>query len=131
VLSGLEAWALRTLVSSLPPQLREIVEAQFQRYVLVQREIDGRALNFYPRRREVRKGLSAPLLAMDSEAAPLARARISIADPSATLHAVLHAVHGRAFSLSFSEDARRFATASGFALEHLDQSWRSSFRLAN
>lgn len=50
ILSGLEVWALKALVSSLPPELQQVVEAQFQRYVLVQREIDGRALNFYPRR---------------------------------------------------------------------------------
>lgn len=56
VLGALEGWALQTLVSSLPPELRQIVEAQFQRYVLVQREVDGRALNFYPRRSEIGAG---------------------------------------------------------------------------
>src|SRR5690606_41300816 len=111
VLSALEGWAVRTLVSSLPPDLQQIVEAQFQRYVLVQREVDGRALNFYPRRSELKGGLNAPLLQMDREDAPLVRIKISVANPSCTLHAVLSAVLGRAFCVSFNEDVRPFAGA--------------------
>jgi hypothetical protein len=130
VLSALESWALRTLVSSLPSELRQVVEAQFERYVLVQREVDGRALNFYPRRSELRGGLRAPLLQMDREDAPLVKVRISVAQPSTTLHTVLSAVLGRAFCISFSEDVRPLEAASGFAVENVEQSWRSNFNLA-
>lgn len=129
VLSNLEGWALQTLVTSLPLELRQTVEAQFQRYVLVQREVDGRALNFYPRRREIRN-LYAPLLKMEIEDAPLLRIKISIANPPSTLHAVLHAVLGRVFCVSFSEDVRPFANASGFEVEDVKHSWRSNFSLA-
>jgi hypothetical protein len=38
---------LEQLVASLPPPLRSAVESQFDAYNLVQREVDGRALNFY------------------------------------------------------------------------------------
>ena len=130
LLSPLESWAVQTLVSSLPQELRLVVEAQFERYVLVQREFDGRALNFYPRRRELRVGLQAPSLKMDLEDAPLIRIKMSVSEPSATLHAVLSAVLGRAFSVSFSQDVRPFAAASSFAVEEVVQSWRSNFSLA-
>jgi hypothetical protein len=130
VLSDLERWVLRTLVSSLPLELRQVVEAQFQRYVLVQREVDGRALNFYPRRSEMRKGLSAPLLQMAGEDAPLVRIKFSVANHPLNFHAVLSAVLGRAFCVSFSNDVRPFAGASDFKLEDVEQSWRSNFSLA-
>ena len=55
------------------------------------------------------------------------RIRISVADPSATLHAVLSAVQGRVFCVSFSRDVRPFADASGLAIENVEQSWRSNF----
>jgi hypothetical protein len=130
LLSPIESWATQTLVSSLPQELRLIIEAQFERYVLVQREFDGRALNFYPRRRELRAGLRAPSLQMDLEDAPLVRIRMSVSEPHATLHAVLSAVLGRAFSVSFSQDVRPFAASSCFEVEEVVQSWRSNFSLA-
>jgi hypothetical protein len=130
VLSALESWALQTLIASLPPELRQIVEAQFQRYVLAQREVDGRALNFYPRRSEMRAGLSAPLLKMKVEEAPLVRIKFSVPGHGRHLHAVLTAVSGRAFCVSFSNDVRPFAVTSGFELANVEQSWRSNFHLA-
>jgi hypothetical protein len=130
VLSELESWALRALVSSLPAELKQVVETQFQRYVLVQREVDGRALNFYPRRSELKGRLNAPLLQMDREDAPLVRIKISVANPYGTLHAVLSAVLGRVFCVSFNQDVRPFAGASGFEVQDVEQSWRSNFSLA-
>lgn len=130
VLSKLEGWALHTLVSSLPTELKQVVEAQFQRYVLVQREVDGRALNFYPRRSELNGGLNAPLLQMNREDAPLVRIKISVANPSGTLHVVLSAVLGRVFCVSFNQDVRPFAGASGLEVQDVEQSWRSNFNLA-
>ena len=105
------------------------MEAQFERYVLVQREVDGRALNFYPRRSEIEK-LSAPMLQMAIDEAPLLRIKISVSNPPGNLHAVLHAVLGRAFCISFSQDVRQFVSASGFEVEDVEHSWRSNFSLA-
>ena len=128
-LSALEGWTLQTLVLALPSGLRQIVESQFQRYVLVQREVDGRALNFYPRRREMKAGLSAPALQMEGEEAPLVRIKFSIAGHGRSLYAVLAAVLGRAFCVSFNSDVRPFAAASEFKLENVEQSWRSNFNV--
>lgn len=129
VLSELERWALCALVSALPEELKQIVEAQFERYVLVQREVDGRALNFYPQQSELKGGLNAPLLQMDTEDAPLVRIKISVANPPGKLHAVLSAVLGRVFCVSFNQDVRPFSRASGFEIQGVEQSWRSNFRL--
>ena len=126
ILSDLERWVLNALVSSLPLELRQIVEAQFQRYVLAQREVDGRALNFYPRRSELKEALSAPLLEMKKEVAPLVRIKFKVANHPNNLHAVLSAVRGRAFCISFNSDVRPLAGASSFELKDVEQSWRSN-----
>jgi hypothetical protein len=124
---------LDALVSKLPTHLRETVEAQFDSYVLVQREADGRALNFYPSNkalRKLRKGiwaLPAPKLPMELEVAQLMKLKIKLGTPPAELNAVLRAVNGRAFSISFSEDVRGFRGVSGFELAGATQAWRSNF----
>jgi hypothetical protein len=133
LLTDFEWRVMDTLVSELPAHLREIVEAQFQSYALVQREVDGRALNFYPAGlalRRLRKGIWAlpvPKLPMKCEVAPLLRVKITVDEPRAEVHAVLHAVNGRVFSVSFSEDVRPLRHASGFEVAHVTQAWRSNF----
>jgi hypothetical protein len=136
LLTDFEWKVIDTLVSELPAHLREIVEAQFQSYGLVQREVDGRALNFYPTGRALRKlrkgiwGLTVPKLPMECEVAPLLKLKIKLDKPRAEVHAVLHAVNGRAFSVSFSEDVRPLRNAFGFEVAHVTQAWRSNFRIA-
>jgi hypothetical protein len=49
-LSRVESGLLQRMVDELPGKLRAVVEAQFETYNLVQREADGRAVNFYRRR---------------------------------------------------------------------------------
>lgn len=135
-LTDFEWWVLDRLVSELPLELRRIVEAQFQQYVLVQREVDGRALNFYPRGKDlkqVRNGvwsLPVPLLPMKCEVAPLMKVHAHVKVPMTDLHAVLGAVSGRAFSISFSEDVRRLTNASGFEVKEVTHAWRSNFSTA-
>jgi hypothetical protein len=137
VLTDFEWRVLDSLVSELPTHLRETVEAQFQLYVLAQRESDGHALNFYPAGsalRQLRKGtwrLSVPKLPMECEVAPLMKMRVKLATPPAEVNAVLRAVNGRVFSVSFSEDVRRLRSASGFEVIGVTQAWRSNFPLAS
>jgi hypothetical protein len=136
LLTDFERWVLGALISELHPDLRQIVEAQFQTYALVQREFDGRALNFYPRNSELRRlrkgiwSLSAPALPMKREVAPLMKLKIRVHNPAAELHAVLRAVNGRVFSISFSEDVRPLANASGFEVKEITDAWRSNFSAA-
>ena len=133
MLSDFEWRVLDALVSKLPTHLRETVEAQFDTYVLVQREADGRALNFYPPNTALRKlrqgiwALRAPKLPMESEVAPLMKLKIKLSRPPVEIGAVLRAVSGRAFCISFSEDVRRLRDASGFELADATHAWRSNF----
>jgi len=95
-------------------------------YNLVQREIDGRALNFYRKNcfRVVRDDL--PRMPIEFGDVKLLSMSFSIGTREKPLHASAHAVDGYFFSLNFSQDLRPFAGA--FVLESLGitQSWRSN-----
>jgi hypothetical protein len=124
----LEAALLNRLVSALPEHLRTTVERQFARYTLAQREIDGRAVNFYRTTlfgRPTTVGL--PLLAMKKVEAPLVRASFRIGRDPELHHAVLTAVNGRAFCLSLDVDARRLGPAQDIRVVGVVQAWRSDF----
>ena len=127
-LSDAEHHLLCLLIGELPPHLRGTVERQFESYNLAQREVDGRALNFY----RVRLGTSgvlpvAPLLNSKLEVAPLVRISARIAGEIEPLHAVLTAVRGRAFSVSFSRAVPRSTTAEALSVDNVTQAWRSNF----
>ena len=131
LLSELESEIMKRLVSELPAELRETVEAQFSAYELVQREVDGRALNFYPRRKEMRGRFSAPLLQMEVAEAPLVRMQFLIGNPPVVLHAVLTAVQGRAFCVSFSQDVRGLPSPARLEVSKVVHAWRSNFKIAS
>ena len=129
ILSPFECAVLERLVAELPTSLRETVEAQMDSYNLVQREVDGRALNFY---RKVRGRVSmegVPLLQMTVEIAPLMR--LTLATQSCEIHAVLTAVQGQAFSVTFDQDARSFRTLTAFQVSKVTHAWRSNFHVLN
>jgi hypothetical protein len=128
LLSELELEIAKRLVSELPTDLRATVEAQFSAYELVQREVDGRALNFYPRRKDMRNRFPAPLLQMEVAEAPLVRMQFSLGNPSVVLHAVLTAVQGRVFCVSFSHDVRPFQNPAKLEVLKVVHAWRSNFR---
>src|SRR5688572_21049146 len=59
-LSSIEKCLLQIFVERMPQKLRAVIEQQVDRYNLVQRESDGRAINFY--RKEIFvKNAGAPL----------------------------------------------------------------------
>ena len=131
VLSTAEHHILIQLVSHLPDQLRLPVEAQFNSYNLVQREADQRALNFY----RVKIGRSgalpvSPLLKTKLAEAPLVRIGFSIRGESQPLHAVLTAVHGRVFCVSFDRPIPAEKGPDDFATAKVTQSWQSNVNLA-
>jgi hypothetical protein len=130
VLSTAEHHILVQLVLHLPDQLRLRVEAQFNSYNLVQREVDKRALNFY----RVKIGRSgalpvSPLLKSKLEEAPLMRLCFSVRGESQPLHAALTAVRGVAFCVSFDRPVPAEKAPGDFAIAKVTQSWQSNFNL--
>jgi hypothetical protein len=58
--------------------------------------------------------------------APLVRIGFALPDDSGEHHAVLTAVGGRVFCLSFDADLRQFPGAS-FRVDRVKHAWRSNF----
>ena len=128
ILTDGEHHLLSVVLAELPPHLRDKVERQFASYNLVQREIDRRALNFY----RVRVGESGalpvtPLLNCKLDVAPLVRIAVNVKAQAEPLHAVLTAVNGRAFSLSFSRPVPSNSRPADYSIEKVTQAWLSNF----
>ena len=127
-LTDAEHRLLCLLVEELPPHLRDTVERQFESYNLAQREMDRRALNFY----RVRLGRSgvlpvAPRLTSKLDVAPLVRVTASVAGEAEPLHAVLTAVSGRAFSVSFSRAVPERVKPESLSVDKVTHAWKSNF----
>jgi len=124
-LSDAEYAVLCSLVDALPLDLRTIVITQLNSYNLVQRESDGRALNFY----RFKNGSPSftddlPRLQMKTEESPLIRAKLSLEGEHEPLHAVLAAVRSRVFCISFSRPPSD--SARSVRVLEIEQSWQSS-----
>lgn len=132
MLADTERRMVEALVAGLEPPIRSIVESQFEEYNLVQREVDGRALNFYRVRLFARAPLSVSnSLDMATPQAPLIKLEVAVGEDEKPLHAVLWAVNGRAFSVSFDRRPVRTVSAEPFRIITSRQSWRSSVRVGS
>ncbi|MFZ5724238.1 MAG: hypothetical protein ACOY33_11330 [Pseudomonadota bacterium] len=126
VLSPVEARLFEACMSALPDHLRTVVEAQVASCNLLQREIDGRALNFY---RKGRSATDTPKLKMLVTEAPLIRISARVYGLKEPVHALLVAVNGRLFCMSLSRAVNSLGAGSGVRVEKVSQAWRSNFSL--
>ena len=126
ILTSVEYALLESLIQGLPDGIRATVEAQFESYNLVQREIDGRALNFYRMIRGRADPGGIPLLKMSGEEAALIRLSAIVASDAQLIHASLTAVAGRAFSIAFS---RALPAEGKVHVVKVKQAWRSNINL--
>ncbi|MDT4329303.1 hypothetical protein ACQE3E_07200 [Methylomonas sp. MED-D] len=125
-LTEVEFQLLQHLVGALPLQLRSVVDAQFSAYNLVQRESDGRALNFYRKKAGRANNMDGlPLLQMSVDEAPLIRLTATLAGDAEPLHATLNAVGGRVFCMALSRAVR---AEGAVTVSDFKQAWRSNFR---
>ena len=122
-LAPAEQWLLTQLVDTLPKRLQDTVQAQLRSYNLAQREIDGRAINFY---RQPALAPVVPLLTMSVTEAPLVRLSAAAGDLSEPVHATLTAVSGRVFCLAFSRSVQALPPSS-LKVVKVTQAWRSNF----
>jgi hypothetical protein len=126
VLCPAENALLDAMVTALPPAMRAVVEAQFDAYNLVQREVDGRALNFYRKARGAVTSEGLPLLSLKAQEAPLVRLTVRVGDSVAPVHAVLTAVDGRAFSLTTDRALEAEERGGAVVVERVLDAWRSN-----
>jgi hypothetical protein len=130
VLTPAEHQLLSCLVAELPWNIRTIVLFQLESYNLVQREVDGRALNFYRKKRfAFWDRTELPVLEHKHDEAPLVRLETEILGQSEPLHAVLTAVRGRVFCLTFSRAVPKETEPACLRVKHVTQAWRSNFSI--
>jgi hypothetical protein len=124
VLTSIEAQILIEFVNALPPDLRLPVEQELHAYNLVQRESDGRAINFY--RKEFGRPVSGgfPLLPVRSGEVKLLSFAFTVDGQQKRFHATMSSVNRRFFCMNFSDDLRPFASNKIKVLE-VTESWRS------
>jgi hypothetical protein len=116
------------LVKQLPIALQKTVNSQFQAYNLVQREINGRTLNFYRKLHGKSNNMDGlPLLEMKKDEAPLIGLTVRFQHNGQVLHVTLTAVHGRVFSINFDCRPPRVSTGLLFTVEKVRPSWKSDF----
>jgi len=131
-LTDIEHRVTEELIASLPDWLRTAVEAQIETYDLVQREVDGRALNFY-RKRSGHKGVvdGQPILEMHGEEAPLMRITIRLGEDHELVHATLNAVLGRVFCVAFNRRIDAYPGTITMTVIDRKEAWRSNFPRPN
>lgn len=125
-LNPFELTVLGSLIEQLPPSLRMPLLGQMDHYNLVQREHDGRALNFYKKARGkvTRDGL--PLLPLKSGEVALIKVAFNLQSSHALFHATMTAVNQRFFCCSFSHDTRPLSRVDVASVERVTESWRSN-----
>lgn len=120
------------LIASLPEWLRTTVDIQMDAYNLVQREVDGRALNFYRKRSGRGACMSGfPKIEMHGDEAPLARVTVRVGDEGQTVHATLNAVAGRVFCIAFSSRVDALPAGTKLSVTDRKEAWRSNFPRPN
>jgi hypothetical protein len=127
-LTKLECLVVEAMIENLPEWLGKTVRSQIEGYNLVQREHDGRTLNFYRKlggRPNNMEGL--PLLNMNCEDAKLVGVTFRFADIDAKIDATITAIRGRMFCVSFDRALRTIKTKAPPIAEHVRHSWRSHF----
>jgi hypothetical protein len=125
-LTTIEKKILKATIEALPPILRSTAETQLGGFNLVQREIDGRALNFYRKKfgRVIRDGL--PVLPIKKGEIKLLALAFSIPGRPDSFHVTATAIDGYFFCLAFSHDLRPFAACDNLSVTKVTESWRSS-----
>jgi len=122
----IEEELLGIAVKELLPMLRSTVETQLDSYNLVQREVDGRALNFYCIKDGRVKHDDIPPLPLKSGEVKLLSVTFDITGQAENMHMTACAVNGYFFCLAFSNDLRPYKDYRQIMVKEVHQSWRSN-----
>lgn len=122
---------LELAVDELPVEIRQTVESQLAAYKLAQREVDGRAINFYPKGGKQSNDMEglAPLPTKVEEAR-LVGITARFEGSADAVHAVLTAVGNRVFCLSFSRALTSKDDALSVSVVKSVASWRSNVQVS-
>ncbi|MEO0672130.1 MAG: hypothetical protein AAFZ05_08905 [Pseudomonadota bacterium] len=123
-----ESQILAEFLDRLPSHLQPTVKEQFELYNLVQREIDGRALNFYRIESQLSFSPRRPLPLLpqiDEPAHHLLKLKFVNRSDASVVHATLQAIQRRAFCISFD---RAIAQSEELSFVSQTESWRNAYK---
>lgn len=150
----IEQALMNTMVEALPRPLQQAVQQQLNAYNLVQREADGRALNFYRMlgRNASRDGI--PPLPIQRGDVKLLRLTFTLAGQGASaqgavgqgeveeeamrqadakptrdrasMHATMYAIDQHLFCITFSHDVRQFRDQSELVVLEVKPTWQGA-----
>ena len=128
-LTKIEKELLELLPINLPPNVAEIIIQQIDTFNLVQREADGRALNFY----YIVKGKinrdSMPIIKTKKDETKLLAITFIIEKEPREFHATFTAISGVFFCMNFSDDLRSYKKKSKITVAKISKSWKSDLIL--
>jgi hypothetical protein len=125
-LTPAEYLALDALIRQLPENLQRIAKDQMNAYNLVQREHDGRALNFYRKKAGKPNDMEGlPAFEQKTVEAPLIRISFKMGSSPEDYHAVLHTVNGRVFCCTFDRRLPKYIRDNQISVNNVEHSWKS------
>jgi len=122
--TSFEKLCIEACLTHLPEQIKEIANSQLAQYNLIQREIDGRALNFYRVVRFNKIAEPTNLLPIKSKDCVLLKLEVET-DTQEKLNVTLHATSYRIFCIQFSRSVSKPKTIKGISITKCTQSWRN------
>ncbi len=125
-LEPIEKVVLLSLVAALPAEIRSTVICQLEACNLVQREIDGRSLNFYRLLGGKPSRDGVPDLPILSGEVLLIKMSFVVGVEPEPRHATMHAVDKQFFCIKLSHDFGPLANATDLVVKSVTQSWRSN-----
>jgi len=127
-LTPVEGQLLELFQSSVPSEIQIPLDRQIAAYNLVQREIDGKALNFYRIRRWKVYRDDLPKLPVSPGEIKLLSMELEESAASDVFHATFWAVDGYFFCINLSESTEHTAPQQ-IRIRKVKQCWRSNLIL--
>lgn len=122
--TSFEKLCIESCLTHLPEQIKDVANSQLAQYNLIQREIDGRALNFYKIVRFNQISEPSNLLPIKSKDCVLLKIEIET-DTQEKLNVTLHATGYRIFCIQFSRSVSNLKSIKEISVTKCTQSWRN------
>ena len=121
--TSFEQLCIEACLKNLPEQIKDMANTQLAQYNLIQREIDGRALNFYKVARFNQIVEPSNLLPIKSKDCVLLKIEVET-DTKESVNVTLHATGYRVFCIQFSRSVSNLKSTKEIAVKKITQSWR-------
>ena len=121
--TSFEKLCIEACLTHLPERIKDIANSQLAEYNLIQREIDGRALNFYKIVRFNQIAEPSNLLPIKSKDCVLLKIEVET-DAQEKLNVTLHATGYRIFCIQFIRSVSHLKSIKEISVTKCTQSWR-------